>query len=272
MPKIAVIGDDEVYESTKKRKRDSEFSNSKHGNYAGGFLGTTPASSISIPSTLFDNLAAYWKLDTSDGTFTRDVNGLNPLAKVNDITVNTGKINNGHKFQSLSELSENVLNSAFNFPSEFSLSFWFRINIAGVEAQVYRMAHKTEFTNEGFEILTNDTRNVAAVTYGPSGGFGMNPSGTMTVGVWYFFVLRFKASNSTGSFFWYNESALISQTDVIGEYVPSSTSKLRIGNFIGGEVTLNFTIDEFGLWSRALTNTEVISLWNNGAGRTYPFS
>jgi hypothetical protein len=34
----------------------------------------------------------------------------------------------------------------------------------------------------------------------------------------------------------------------------------------------NVYIDEFGIWDRALTNAEVLSLYNNGLARAYPFS
>jgi hypothetical protein len=34
----------------------------------------------------------------------------------------------------------------------------------------------------------------------------------------------------------------------------------------------NVYIDEFGIWDRALTNSELLELYNNGLGKAYPFS
>jgi hypothetical protein len=41
-------------------------------------------------------------------------------------------------------------------------------------------------------------------------------------------------------------------------------------NISGG--SFNGSIDEVGIWSRALTSSEVTSLYNSGSGRQYPFT
>lgn len=40
----------------------------------------------------------------------------------------------------------------------------------------------------------------------------------------------------------------------------------------GGLYAKSASQDEFGIWNRALTNSEILNLYNNGLGKAYPFS
>lgn len=52
----------------------------------------------------------------------------------------------------------------------------------------------------------------------------------------------------------------------------TNTSSFKIGNASIGTYNFTGTIDEVGVWSRALTGSDVTSLYNSGSGKTYPFN
>jgi hypothetical protein len=51
--------------------------------------------------------------------------------------------------------------------------------------------------------------------------------------------------------------------------VSGSSNTFRIGRY--NPLSIAASVDEAGLWSRALSATEVAALYNGGAGRAYPF-
>lgn len=65
-----------------------------------------------------------------------------------------------------------------------------------------------------------------------------------------------------------NASATVANTDLIG----SGQQRFYVGGPIGyGTPPVGFsTIDEIGIWKRLLTDAEMLTDWNSGAGKTYP--
>ena len=53
----------------------------------------------------------------------------------------------------------------------------------------------------------------------------------------------------------------------------TAQTDFRFGNRgAGGDVFgLSANLDEFGIWNRALSNTEITDLFNGGTGLSYPF-
>jgi hypothetical protein len=52
----------------------------------------------------------------------------------------------------------------------------------------------------------------------------------------------------------------------------NSTNGFALGANYAGGILFDGSLDEFGLWNRVLTSTEITHLWNGGAGTTYPFT
>lgn len=61
----------------------------------------------------------------------------------------------------------------------------------------------------------------------------------------------------------------------VGSVVQPPNINLAMPMFIGDDTTGTFTdpskVDEFDIWSRVLTQAEITSLYNAGAGKAYPF-
>jgi hypothetical protein len=66
-----------------------------------------------------------------------------------------------------------------------------------------------------------------------------------------------------------NDRLLISDTNFTGSIVPSA-NPLLIGNRDAASrqvLPLNGSLDEIAIWNRALSTSEIATLWNNGAGQ-----
>lgn len=230
-----------------------------------------PFITVQPPIPLTSQLSAYWQLESQSGGQTLDVLGTNALVDASLVTFPAAKIGNGARMAAPNALIENVLNNLFNSAS-VTWSCWLKVNgfPSGGTPRIISKTGDDGGGLDGFAMVTNSAGNIAMNVNKNGAGFGLNPAGTMAGGTWYFLVFRFDANFNQGSLFWYSESALISQTNGNGNYEAASTFKLNLGN---NTISAGFdiTIDEVGFWARALSNTDIANLWNNGAGRTYPF-
>lgn len=70
-----------------------------------------------------------------------------------------------------------------------------------------------------------------------------------------------------------NTTKYISYTDQLDDILRPPGDPLYIGywNSVVEVIEANAIIDEVGIWHRALSESEIISLYNNGDGLTYPF-
>jgi hypothetical protein len=53
--------------------------------------------------------------------------------------------------------------------------------------------------------------------------------------------------------------------------ISSTNNGFDIGDRSNGSFPFNGSVDEFGIWKRALTSAEISSLYNSGNGLKYPF-
>ena len=104
-------------------------------------------------------------------------------------------------------------------------------------------------------VATGDTGSIQKVT-------GTSP---MSTGTWYFLCAVFDLSN--GNIILYvNGVAVGSLTITASSFVDSDPYRIRLFEF-DESGSGNVRADEVGIWSRALSATEVSELYNNGAGK-----
>jgi hypothetical protein len=223
---------------------------------------------------LLDNLVSYWKLDESSGNASDSV-GSNTLTNNNTVTYSSGKINNGAiitgstQSLSISDASQTGLDITGNF----SISLWWKTpsTIAsatfidkynpggGNNQRAYRLYYDLGTAKFWFDVSSDGTS-------GDSYDFSYSPS----TSTWYHLVITWTASTKKGN--WYvNGSALTEKTGTSVTSLFNSNATFIIGNGYGNNSPVN-TIDEVGVWSRALSSTEVTALYNSGNGNQYPFS
>jgi hypothetical protein len=206
------------------------------------------------PSSLLSDLLAYWNLD-NNSWLDSSGNG-RTLTSNNGVGNSSGIINNGAIFDSSNWLKAN---SNITFGASATICAWVKTT-----------------TDEGYRVIfasnENEENNFQAV-FNPSGqiyfeGGGVGPitsSASYNDDSWHFVVLK------------YGSGTIELSIDNVSIGTESYTyPSYDVGFFIGannnGDSTYIGRIDEVGAWSRALTGAEITSLYNAGAGKTYPFN
>lgn len=227
------------------------------------------------------NLVSYWKFDESSGN-AADAVGSNTLTNNNTATFATGKINNAADLElsstqyfSIADASQ----SGLDFSSTWSLSGWVNLESNGVSnfiaskddnnqrSYVIRIqandggASANRIVGQMFSSLTTNARWE---------GYG---STQLSTGTWYHVVVTFDASGPTMKMYvnGVEETVTITVSTFSGT-IQNGTAPFQVGadTFDGGKY--DGMIDELGVWSRVLSQSDVTALYNGGAGSAYPFS
>jgi len=217
---------------------------------------------------LIDNLLSYYKMDEASGTVL-DAHGDNDGTNSGSTNI-SGKIISARSFDATNDYittsvtSEIIYhdltvsmwvyrkgNGGAIFTQRYSLhggvvlnvgvhngkvNFWLRDNTGGGLRQL-----------SGATTMNNDEWNFITTTL----------SGT-NMSVWLNGVYDGSATYTGGT--WNN-----ADNQVIGGNAGSGDSENNVTEFFNGSV------DEIGIWDRALTSTEITQLYNSGEGLAYPF-
>lgn len=120
------------------------------------------------------------------------------------------------------------------------------------------------FPNNGQLTLTiNNAANTASYNV----ALASQPSAS----TWYHIAFGYDDSINTA---WYQWNGGTRQTGaLVGVYKPTSgTVYFDVFDYPGGSGGVNMYVDEMGWWRRSLSSSEVVTLYNGGAGLSYPFS
>ncbi len=211
--------------------------------------------------SLITGISSYYKLDGNgnDSTGTYNSTGSSGVTYSNA----NGKINQGAGFSgSGSYIDVANQNIALN---SFSISLWMKFA---------SNAAVTIFDSGWFSASPNSFfMNVNAVTVGKISP-GVRQSGTVTQptsnasvndGNWHHIVITSDGSNLNI----YIDGSL----DKSAAWTGSNTTNYSYtwGNIIQHSDTYSGDLDEIGVWTRALSSSEVSALYNGGLGLSYPF-
>lgn len=206
-------------------------------------------------STLLLGLVSYWKLD-GNGTDSVGSNNATP----NSITFSAGKINQCAVGSGSGYLDAGATN--LNLPV-VSIAAWVKMNSSNYWFFVTRCV-ANGVSQSVYELRTDPSLNLQML--GP-GGAGVTSSVSLGTGVWRHVVGTRDAGNVyrvyidgvlCGTASGPAPSSLPSQPTVLGTRDDRYTY-------------MNFSMDEVGIWNRALTDAEVVELYNRSLGQSYPF-
>ena len=214
---------------------------------------------------LWDSLLSYY---TGDNT-PNDSKGVANATLYNGVTYATGKINNGFSLDGVNDYLTFGSNLDFDGATPFSYSFWINTaqtngalfrnidpNLIGPGYIFYILSSKIEFliqnsSSNRLYIKTVDSLasgwNLVNITYDGS----KNASGVK---------IYFNGVNKT--------LTTITNTFTLSSYV--ALGGVGLGYTVSSIAWLNAIVDEIGIWSKVLTATEVIELYNSGSGKQYP--
>ncbi len=231
----------------------------------GGIYSADALVTAILYNKVFDNLIAYYKLD---GNCRDSVNMYDGIP--NNITFVDGKIG---------ECVQTNGNSQYiSLPNEVSVKGRTQVSYSGwcfIESTlsnefyiITEIANSAGYTRATFGVSAAllPFAGVRTVATGDTGSFqkvtGTSPISKST---WYFLCAVFDLSN--GNIILYvNGVAVDSLTVALSSFVDSDPYRIRIFEFeYSGSGSVR--IDELGIWSKALSATEVSELYNNGAGK-----
>ena len=216
--------------------------------------------------SLTTNLISYWKLDESSGNAADSV-GSNTLTNTST-TFGACKINNGGIFDgSTSKLLNSSPSGLPTGDATRTVSFWmYPTNVSTTNGTPFNFG------------TTNQARKDTYHTYNSANGkFNVSTSGeaydlntTFSVNTWYHMVIV----NTTGSNIVkvYVNGSLDTTATFVNGSLNTTIGGLSVGCDTNSASFFYGKIDEVGIWSRALSSTEVTQLYNSGNGLQYPFT
>ena len=255
MPRVAVIGDDEVYTSNKKRYKAGT-----------GFLGTVSAQAI---STLTIGLAAYWPANTLDGVDIISGNIVNVIG--GNAENQPGKIGNCWSplvgGASIQEVTDTI---NIQFASSFTLACWILYQTSPTPGNGFMSLFGGIVRGYGISWSTASNYRFTIQSAISSKDIDL-VGGVIVDGLWHRIVAYYDAIRQVIGIYKDNEVPVETSTAGFSYAAPLITDDLLLAllrNNIGNVVR----IDEIGMWNRVWTASEKLEHWNNGAGLAYPFS
>ena len=203
------------------------------------------------------NLVSYYKLDETSGTIV-DAHGSNDGTNNGATYGVAGIVNTALDFDGVND----YVSAGYSLTTtDITINFWLDWDDMGTSniqfitesaTAGYFMIHAGVVTN-GLKFTMDGSVSSLQVTSAIATGLNMY---TLTY-------------DGTTALMYRNGTQIGSLTATWGS---QTLSTLYIGSRGGSSYFLDGTLDEVGIWSRALSSTEISDLWNSGNGLAYPFS
>lgn len=223
---------------------------------------------------LTTNLISYYKLDNN----ANDAHGSNN-GTVNGATYTaSGKINGAYDFDGVNDFIS--LPNNFNFgTSGLTISAWIKTTEATNNGEILFIQDDYNSHNPLIEFTIKSNGTVIVRVRGQTNTanfFSETSTTTVNDGNWHHLVLVFDDANDTG-YLYIDGSEELSATGRTTTNINFGAGFPTIGKVLQNWVSSSVyyfdgIIDEFAIWNRPLSSTEVGELYNSGAGLTYPFT
>lgn len=221
------------------------------------------ATDVKNDAGLSTSLVSYWEMEESSGTRV-DSHGANDLTDNNTVGVGTGIRGNGADFVAANSerLTKTLGSTGLELTTTFSVSTWVKTDLTGAYRAIY---YSGENTNAWSLFITNTTK-VSFTENNIADNVGAT---TLSAGTWYHVVVV-KDGDGANNLKLYINGTLDGTFSVGTVQAPSGTAvigaKLESGSYA------NFwdgIIDETLVTGKAYTSSEVLELYNSGAGIPY---
>jgi hypothetical protein len=231
-------------------------------------------STLTPPVTpIVSGCIAYWNLNDngSGGVSLVDSTGNgNTLTETIPIPLGTGIIAGAADFTSA---SGNILGIGSGFaPLNLGKSYsgWVYFNITPTGYQFVFTQGGTSDQQSVIPFYLESNGTVSSI-FNASSFYWTNlliTSIIPTSGIWHHFCTTF--NGSLANLYW--DGQLVASSNYSASIEEPDTNQFALGNYPAFPVLLDGKIDEVGVWNRALSANDVLALYNNGAGLTYPFT
>lgn len=228
-------------------------------------------------TSLATSLQSYWDLEEADGT-RYDLHGSSDFTQngTGGVDQETGKVGNAATFATGDSDFLSGSGVDISGTTDKSVAFWIKIGTAPSSGTTYALF--TDYQNVG-------NNRAWAMTYRNNGGTlqfytitsdngTATATGTLnqtlTAGTWYH--VAFLYDKSAGSIQIYVNGSSAGTISSQKTTIYNGSDPFRIGALGDGGGTawyLDGAVDEFGVWDKLLTSSEITDLYNSGSGIAY---
>jgi hypothetical protein len=233
----------------------------------------TTGNSLSIvnqePSFPSSELVAYWKMDEISGTSGNDEIGTNDLLL--DVSINqTGKINKAYSFNGISSNCDFSIGPTAG-KSNVSVSMWLYPRDLTSSQGIWSEENSGSYYQ--FTILMGSfiTRDIVQGETGARDNDLALP--TLNINQWNHLVFIYSVSENHKSIY-LNGIKSASTNTSISQLTSTRNGVLSLGTISNPTTDEWFDglMDEIGVWGRALSSIEILTLYNGGSGLNYSYT
>lgn len=226
------------------------------------------ANDVATHATLPTGLVSYWSLEETSGT-REDAVGTNDLTDVNTVGYATGKRGNAADLENDNNESLSIADgtqSGLDITGSFSISLW--IKPESFDENTPLVGKWQHATNNQY-LLYLEATALGLLTDNSCSGYtyaNIVKAHGMATGNWYMATVTYDSSSAVATFY-------VNATS-IGTSTAQTPTNCSATFYLGdrhnnGVPQFDGLMDEVGIWSKALTVSEVTDLYNGGAGLPY---
>jgi len=217
------------------------------------------------PTFPSDDLISYWKLDEN----ALDAKGTNNGTITGATYTSSGKINGAYSFDGSDDIAIAQSDTLDFGTGDFTISFWFKVNNNNANGV---MGYGDRGDSAGWTILIEDSGKIAFLI--DDGTTQIKSTGTTNWADndWHLGMVIVDAGATQKL---YVDNILQDTDDIsaVGSLTTTDHGNITIGKYWNtASYVVNKLIgslDEIGIWGRALTTDDIALLYNSGSGLTY---
>jgi hypothetical protein len=206
---------------------------------------------------LTTNLEAFYKLDDVNDS---SGNG-NTLTNNGDVQFTSGKIGNAAEFNGSNYLRNDSL--TFTNYTQLTIAGWVRFTDQATEPRNVISTGQSGDNGVGLGIYGDLGGDGGRVHFVPFNETEITVAAQPDV--WYHFAIIGEESEGSGTYKFYVNNQLIDTVSDISWFDSSDKNGLFIGRSNEGQNALGL-VDAVGIWNRALNDSEIAALYNEGNG------
>jgi hypothetical protein len=221
---------------------------------------------------IVDNIVTYYKLENVN-----DSAGSSTLTNRGTTAFNTGKIDNAADTGASNSTKNLYCSPQLTYAqigSGFTFSFWANVTTSTSAQIVLRHVVNNGSLERGFYVQQTAGGKWLFSLFDGS-GHDITSTTSVATSTWVYITCVYTGSVQRLYINGVEEGTALTYT--MSGYSRSTLSCFSLGAYqdtTGGGASNWYSglIDEVGIWSRALTSTEITELYNSGSGLQYPFS
>ena len=228
-------------------------------------------------STLLTNLRAYWKFDESSGNPVDSSGNAYTLTNNNTVNFNASLISNGADFGSANTNKTFTTSSTLGISVDTAMSFagWVNITTSPSSGTAYAIMGLGFDASDVFYVFEyGNFSGTRRFRVGRARNGVDDPSmlytTTLTTGTWYHIAYTIDASRNQE--FYLDGVRQANNTAVSGNGSGTTFTGTVFSRALFADARhLSGKVDEWGVWDKVLSSSEITELYNGGLGLSYPF-